>query len=80
MIGRAPPKAEDPAVRRARYLFYCIGGAFTGALVILDQLSVAAPDHALELLGVGAVAMLSIGRFASDSFVLRCANVLRRRP
>lgn len=79
MIRRSPPKTEDPAVRRARYLFYWIGGAFTAALVILDQLWLSGPDGILRLLGVGAATMLAIGRFATDAFILRCANFLQRR-
>ena len=70
---------DDAAVRRARYFLYLLGGVFVALGFALESVpALAAMAHPLAgriTAAMGAV-LLSMGRFGSDRFVLRCELAL----
>lgn len=84
MIRRAQRgRDEHESVRRARYFFYTLGGIFTALALVFDlvpSLAVVVPDHAVKGCALLAIALLAIGRFAPDRWVLRCQGLLTGWP
>lgn len=83
----APPKLtpaeESAAARRARYLFYVLGGFFvllTLASDLMPQLAGVVPEHAVKFCALLAVVFLGLGRFAPDRWVRRCAGLISGWP
>lgn len=83
-MQRAPPAGNEPqSVRRARYFLYALGGIFTALALLFDlapSLASVVPDYAVRGCALLAVALLSIGRFAPDRWVLRCQGLLTGWP
>lgn len=79
----AQPADDQRAVRRARYFLYTLGGIFTALALFLDlvpALATEAPVHAVKGCALLAVALLSIGRFAPDKWVIRCQGLFTGWP
>jgi len=70
---------DDLPARRARYFLYLLGGVFVAlgfALEMVPAMAAVAPELAGRICaGIGAL-ILSLGRFGSDRFVLRCEMLL----
>lgn len=74
---------EARAARRARYFFYWLGGIFTALALLFDlvpALAQAVPSQAVKGCALVAIALLSIGRFAPDRWVIRCQGLFTGWP
>jgi hypothetical protein len=70
---------EVAAVRRARYFFYLLGGFFgllSIALGVEPNLRAVTPVYAVRACALIAVILMSVGRFTTDRWALRCHNLL----
>jgi hypothetical protein len=79
MSQRPNPRDEDAAARRARYVFYGIGGIFVAlgfALETVPTLAATTPWWSGRAGALIGVVFLSVGRYASDRFVRRCESLL----
>ncbi len=74
---------QSAAARRARYLFYVLGGCFVLLALACDlmpQLVSVVPAHAAKGCALLAIVFLGLGRFASDRWVRRCAGLITGWP
>ncbi len=75
----AESAVEIAAVRRARYFFYVLGGFFallSIALGVEPNLQAVTPVYAVRGCALIGVLLLSMGRFTTDRWALRCQNLL----
>ena len=80
--GPNPRDANAPA-RRARYFLYVLAAVFVVlgfSLEMVPRLAEASPWWSGRACAFIGVVFLSIGRYASDRFVLRCESLLTGWP